>query len=184
MALPISMENYRIRTRHMELIAGTPTLMRADLSGKESLAEALEARVGDGWPPDVWAEAREEFLSRLERHPGLLGWLGWYWVLVEDKKTLIGAGGFTGAPFNGEAMIGYSVIEPYRRRGYGSEAVRALADWAFARPGVRRIVAETHASNEASIRLLEKCGFEYAGKGFEDGTIRYLYKSHHYPYNK
>ncbi|WP_174590124.1 GNAT family N-acetyltransferase [Methanocella conradii] len=168
------MEDYRIRTCHLELIAGSVMLMKADLQGRESLAAALGAEVGNGWPPDVWAEAREEFLSRLEGHPGLFGWLGWYWVLVEDKRTLIGIGGFTGAPFNGEAMIGYSVIEPYRRRGYGSEAVRALIDWAFAHPGVRRIVAETHANNKASIRLLEKCGFEYAGKGFENGTERYV----------
>ncbi len=176
--------DYRIHTSRMELIAATPALMKADMQGKDSLADALEASVGDGWPPEEWAEAREEFLSRLEGHPGLFGWLGWYWVLVEDKRTLIGVGGFTGAPFNGEAMIGYSVIEPYRRRGYGSEAVNALVGWALARPGVRRIVAETHANNKASVRLLEKCGFEYAGKGFEAGTIRYVSDGHHYPYNK
>ena len=71
-------------------------------------------------------------------------------------------------------MVGYTVLARYQRRGYGSEAVSALVNWAFARPGVQRIVAETGHMNKASIRLLEKCGFEYAGRGFERDTIRYV----------
>lgn len=159
----------------MELIASSVMLLKAELESSEYLAAFLDADVVGGWPPEIWKFAVEEFLSRLEKHPGLAGWLNWYWVLIEgDKRTLIGSGGFTGAPFNGEAMIGYSILKPYQCRGYGSEAVSALVNWAFARPGIQRIVAETDHTNKASIRLLEKCGFEYAGKGFERGTIRYM----------
>jgi RimJ/RimL family protein N-acetyltransferase len=159
----------------MELIAGSAMLLNAELRSGDYLSVLLNAWVTDGWPPETWMPAAEEFLARIEKHPGLAGWLNWYWVLVEDdKRTLIGSGGFTGAPFNGEVMVGYSVLKTYQRRGFGSEAVNALANWAFARPGVQRIVAETGHTNKASIRLLEKCGFEYAGKGFERGTIRFV----------
>jgi len=174
------MQEHRIRTARMELIAGSATLLKAELRGGGRLAALLNAVVADEWPPDIWKPAAEEFMARLEKHPGLAGWLHWYWVLAGsglaegDGRTLVGSGGFTGAPFNGEVMIGYSVLTPYRRRGYGSEAVTALAGWAFARPGVRRIVAETGHANKASIGLLEKCGFEYAGKGFERDTIGYV----------
>ncbi len=169
------MQEHRIRTARMELIAGSAMLLKAELHGNGRLSALLNARVPDEWPPEAWKLAMEEFLARVEQHPGLAGWLSWYWVLVKgDTRTLIGSGGFTGAPFNGEAMVGYAVLEPYRHRGYGSEAVSALINWAFARPGVQRIVAETGHTNKASIRLLEKCGFEYAGKGFERGTIRYV----------
>ena len=169
------MQVHRIRTARMELIAGSPALLKAELAGNGRLSALLGARVTEGWPPEAWRTAAGEFLARLEGHPALEGWLNWYWVLSEgDGPTLIGSGGFTGAPFNGEVMVGYSVLTPYQRRGYGYEAVSALVNWAFARPGVQRIVAETDHTNKASIRLLEKCGFEYAGKGFEWGTIRYM----------
>ncbi|HTY90705.1 MAG TPA: GNAT family N-acetyltransferase [Methanocella sp.] len=168
------MSEQRIRTAHMELIPGTPEILKAEMEGSEALAAALEAKVIEGWPPEIWKDAVEEFLIRLERHPGLTGWLNWYWILVEDDtRTLIGSGGFTGAPFNGQLMIGYSVLDRYQHQGYGTEAVNALVNWAFSKPGVQLIVAETHAGNKGSIRLLEKCGFEYRGKGFENGTIRY-----------
>ncbi len=169
------MQEHRIRTARMELIAGSAMLLKAELAGNDRLSALLNATVADAWPPDMWKLAAEEFLARIEKHPGLAGWLNWYWVLVEgDDRTLIGSGGFTGAPFNGEVMIGYSVFKPYPHRGYGTESVSALANWALARPGVQRIVAETDHANKASIRLLERCGFEYAGKGFERGTIRYV----------
>ncbi len=169
------MQEQRIRTARMELIAGSGPLLKAESEGRASLAAALGAEVPGEWPPENWEDAVEQFLIRLERHPGLAGWLNWYWVLErEGKRVLIGSGGFTGAPFNGGAMIGYSVIGPYRGRGYGPEAVQALLNWAFARPGVQHILAETLSDNGASVGLLEKCGFEYAGKGFEKGTIRYI----------
>jgi RimJ/RimL family protein N-acetyltransferase len=169
------MQEYRIRTARMELIASSAVLLKAELRSSGYLSVLLNAVVMDGWPPETWKLAAEEFMARIEKHPGLAGWLNWYWVLVEgDRRTLIGSGGFTGAPFNGEAMVGYAVLKPYQGRGYGSEAVSALANWAFARPGVQRIVAETNHTNKKSIRLLEKCGFEYAGKGFERDTIRYV----------
>ncbi len=135
----------------------------------------LGCEIPEGWPPETWKDAVEEFAVRLEMHPDLAGWLNWYWVLTDgDKRVLIGSGGFTGAPFNGQVMIGYSILDQYQRQGYGSEAVNALVNWAFAHPSVLRIVAETFPDNTASISLLEKCGFEYSGKGFEKGTIRYL----------
>ena len=169
------MPDMRICTTNMELIAASDRLIKAELDGSERLGALLEAEVEDGWPPGIWKDAVEEFKARLEKHPGLLGWLNWYWVLIDgDRRILIGSGGFTGAPFNGEVMIGYSVIEPYQRQGYGSEAVNALVNWAFAHQSVLRIVAETLHENKASISLLEKCGFEYSGKGFEKGTIRFL----------
>jgi len=168
------MPEQRIRTAHMELIPGSFDILKADMEGSEALAAALEAKVIEGWPPEIWKDAIEEFKIRVERHPGLIGWLNWYWILVEDgERTLIGSGGFTGAPFNGQLMIGYSVVERFQQKGYGAEAVGALVHWAFSKPGVQVIVAETHANNKGSIRLLEKCGFEYTGKGYENGTIRF-----------
>ncbi len=165
----------RIRTSRLELVSGTYLMLAAELVDNRGLSEMLGCAIPDEWPPETWKDAIEQFMARLERHPELSGWLNWYLVLTDDdKRVLIGSGGFTGAPFNGEVMIGYSILEQYQRQGYGSEAVNGLVNWAFAHQSVTRIVAETLMENKASICLLEKCGFEYSRRGFEKGTIRYL----------
>ena len=43
----------------------------------------------------------------------------------------------------GTIEAGYSILEAYQQRGIGSEATRAIMQWAFRNPAIRRIDAET-----------------------------------------
>jgi RimJ/RimL family protein N-acetyltransferase len=61
------------------------------------------------------------------------------------------------------AEIGYWLGEGYWGRGLMTRAVSATSDWAFERYQVARIFATTFAHNLASIRVLEKSGFEREG---------------------
>lgn len=61
------------------------------------------------------------------------------------------------------AMIGYKLLPEYTGRGYATEAVRKLTDEAMRSEELHRIVAYVQPDNAASIRVLEKCGFEYEG---------------------
>jgi len=77
--------------------------------------------------------------------------------------------------------IGYSVLEEYQNQGYATEAVRYLIPVIFSLPGIRQIIATTYPYLAASIRVLEKNGFMYAGEnsnceGIEEGTAVYLLK--------
>jgi [ribosomal protein S5]-alanine N-acetyltransferase len=56
--------------------------------------------------------------------------------------------------------LGYGLAAPYRGQGFGTEAVRALADWVAAQPGVRTVTASVEVGNLASRRLLERLDFE------------------------
>ena len=68
--------------------------------------------------------------------------------------------GFKGYPNEqGATEIGYGIAAAYQNKGYMSEAVRALIDWAFSHPFCRAITA-TEVYNPASRRLLEKLGAE------------------------
>lgn len=79
---------------------------------------------------------------------------------VLDGPVVIGDLGWKGVPGpGGEVEIGYGIAGPYRRRGYGAEAVRALLGWLDARPDVTRLSAEVRADNVGSRRLLERLGF-------------------------
>ncbi|MCC7290544.1 MAG: GNAT family N-acetyltransferase [Phycisphaerales bacterium] len=89
------------------------------------------------------------------------------------RRVLIGNGGFFDLG-GGTWMIGYSMLEAYHNRGYATEAVAALVDYAFSHPSVATIVGTTFPNLIASIRVMEKNGFRYDGPGDEAGTIRYV----------
>jgi ribosomal-protein-alanine N-acetyltransferase len=62
------------------------------------------------------------------------------------------------------AELGYWLGEPFWRKGMMTEAVAAFTAEAFRRYDLVRIFAEPFASNAASIRVLEKCGFACEGR--------------------
>ena len=59
--------------------------------------------------------------------------------------------------------MGYWLGEPFWGRGLTTRAVTAASDWAFGNYKVVRIFATTFAHNVASMRVLEKAGFEREG---------------------
>lgn len=52
----------------------------------------------------------------------------------------------------------WAIAPAHQRRGYATEAARALVDFAFARLRLRRIVATTTADNAASIGVMRNLG--------------------------
>jgi RimJ/RimL family protein N-acetyltransferase len=59
--------------------------------------------------------------------------------------------------------MGYWLAEPFWGRGLTTRAVTAASEWAFDNYKVVRIFATAFAHNIASIRVLEKAGFEREG---------------------
>jgi RimJ/RimL family protein N-acetyltransferase len=59
--------------------------------------------------------------------------------------------------------IGYVLGREWWDQGYVSEALRAIVDTVFAQPGALRVWAWADEENYASIRVLEKCGFQREG---------------------
>lgn len=61
------------------------------------------------------------------------------------------------------ATLGYWIGEPFARQGYMTSAVRMILELAFRHIGLHRVEAGCLPHNQASIRLLQKCGFEREG---------------------
>ena len=59
--------------------------------------------------------------------------------------------------------LGYWVGEAFARQGYMTEALTALREHAFAALDLSRLEAACLPDNQASRRLLERCGFKYEG---------------------
>jgi [ribosomal protein S5]-alanine N-acetyltransferase len=69
--------------------------------------------------------------------------------------------GFKGPPVNGGRVeIGYGTMPPMQGKGYMTEAVKGILQWAAAREDISVVLAETSAVNTPSIRVVEKNGFE------------------------
>ena len=83
------------------------------------------------------------------------------WTMIDKElKQMVGDLCFKGSPNDiGEIEIGYGTYEGFQGRGYMTEAIGAIAGWAFCQPGVRSIIAETEKDNVSSHRTLSKNDF-------------------------
>jgi RimJ/RimL family protein N-acetyltransferase len=156
------------------LRAPSAAIAMAATAGGTALARALDARLPRCWPPAGTAAALAAQARLLRRAPEPCGWGLWYWLLPREagpgpRWTAIGVGGFHGPPgADGEVELGYALLPDYEGRGYATEAVRLLAGWALAQPGVRRLVAHVERRGVASLAVLRRAGFSAAGPAAAD----------------
>jgi RimJ/RimL family protein N-acetyltransferase len=170
-----------IRTRRLDLIAITPQSLRiqqgdsADM--KAQLGALLGATVPEQWPPENWEPHVFDYLLNLYAgDPECIGWCRY--LLLRDSdgdsegRTLIGTfGSGLPKPETGEAEIGYGILPGWQRKGFAVEAVEAMLPWLQGRRKIDAFVAQTFPELYGSIRVLEKCGFESAGAGYEEGAL-------------
>jgi RimJ/RimL family protein N-acetyltransferase len=125
----------------------------------------------DAFPHPYHLSDAEAFLSRiLGQEPRTI------FAIATDAEAIGSIGFMFGEDVHRfTAELGYWLAEPYWNRGIMTEAVRRLTDYAFETFDLVRIYAEPYASNLASIRVLEKAGFQYEGRlkdsVYKDGKI-------------
>jgi RimJ/RimL family protein N-acetyltransferase len=136
----------------------TPRLDLLLLTEREAEAIVKADRTGQNW--------HEEF-PVLDDQDAVRGYLqapdevfGCFVICEGGTGRRVGTIGFYGPPDeHGALMIGYGLVPSARGQGYATEAVQALITYAFAKPQVLRIVADTLLDNKASCNVLEKSGF-------------------------
>jgi [ribosomal protein S5]-alanine N-acetyltransferase len=150
----------------------TPDLgvLDAALAGREELERALGCDVADGW--DVFPESLPRVREALADDPRAARW-GTRFFVLEKPPTLVGWGGFKGAPRDGVVELGYAIAPSFEGRGLATAAVREMLQQALADPAVRRVIAHTLPKRNASVRVLEKAGFVHDGDVADDdvGTV-------------
>lgn len=122
-------------------------------------------------PPRDLATLRRRY-QRLESGRSPAGdehWLNWVPVVRESDASI----GFVQATVDDDlqyASIGYAIVRAHQRRGYGVEAVGAMADHLLA-GGVALLHAVIDVRNAASIALVERLAFERTGTRRSDDVI-------------
>ncbi len=140
-------------------------------------AEALAATVARDHPrleallglsvPDVWFEEAWVAAMRLDQLRADPLFLPWSIRAISLRSTgeIVGAINCHNRPMEFVALgerslaveLGYSIYEPWRRRGIAHETIRALTGWA-ATQGVASLVLSIAPGNAASVGLAQKLG--------------------------
>jgi ribosomal-protein-alanine N-acetyltransferase len=138
-------------------------LLRIAAAGRRGLARRLGAAVPLDWPSAELAFALEDMLEVFAGQPERLGWDGLVLHRGEGDGglTLVGDMGLKGGPNRyGVAELGYGTARAWQSQGIATEMGRALLERAFQEPAVRQVKADCEFDNPASIRVLQKLGFQ------------------------
>lgn len=82
-------------------------------------------------------------------------------VIDRDGLEAVGQVGCTATPdADGTVEVRYATIQERRAQGFATEAGGAFVDWLLEQPGVRSVIAECLVTNVATVRVLEKTGFD------------------------
>lgn len=142
-------------------------LLQLDAAQARNLLEGradAERPWSGGYPIDGTLVAAEAFLRTVDAgiDPGPYGM---YQLVRRADSVVVGDIGFHAPPDSGGTVtVGYGLATRARGKGYATEALQALIDWALAQPEVRRVEADTAHGNVPSQRVLERAGMRLIGR--------------------
>ncbi|MEM7274671.1 MAG: GNAT family N-acetyltransferase [Actinomycetota bacterium] len=126
---------------------GDPAVMRYLTGGRASTAAEVEAEI------ERSADHRRLGFLRDDAAEAGQG--------VETAKRFVGWFGLRPGPGSSDRELGYRCRRSMWGQGLATEGARAVIEAGFANPAVNRIWAQTMAVNQASRRVMERCGLRY-----------------------
>jgi len=153
------MSQLKLSSPRLQLVLQTPDEVLAWL---ETLPLDQQAMVSPAWVATVRAT-----------QPGDPWRLSWR-VVETASGANVGGISFKGPPdAEGMVEVGYGIEPEYQGRGYATEATIELVRFAEESGQVRVVRAHTLCDHRASLRVLEKCGFQFVGDVIdpEDGPV-------------
>jgi RimJ/RimL family protein N-acetyltransferase len=115
----------------------------------EDLKEALEQTI----IPNVGDKSKDYLYSTI------------WTAILKTENRMVGDLCIYGEPnAEGEIEIGYGSYEEFQNKGFMTEIVKGIIDWANIQIKVKSIIASTNKTNTASSRVLEKNNFSKIGE--------------------
>ena len=119
----------------------------ANMASEKKIKEWIEKRYDDGFKP--------------ERYPFSI------YALSEDR--LIGFIGLWADLVHSEGWVGIGIGErEFWGKGYGTDAMRLILQYAFTEVCLQRVSLALHAYNERGLKSYEKAGFRIEGRTRSD----------------
>lgn len=76
---------------------------------------------------------------------------------------------------NNKGSFGYVLNQSYWNKGYTSEALTTILNYAFTKLELNRIESTYYVGNEASGGVMQKCGMKYEGIGKQEVKVKGIY---------
>ncbi|WP_238483731.1 GNAT family N-acetyltransferase [Anaerosporobacter faecicola] len=143
----IEMGNVRIETKNL-IIRNFECTDEADLC--EYMLQRVDAEF-EGYPDFTAEKVKEEITFRS-------GSDEFFAIELKEEHKVIGNVYFGKRDFN-TRELGYVLNTKYHRKGFGSEACKAMVEYGFDK-GIHRVYAECAPQNTASWKLMEKIGLQ------------------------
>lgn len=163
-------ESARIRLRPL-----APANILALIEGVDIFTERFGVRPAEGLREFyVSGDVSPLWLEQLRVANGTDPWTFGFAIIDKASNTVVGSGGFKGAPdVKGVVEIAYGIVPAYEGKGYASEVTAELVAFAFRDSRVRKVCAHTLPENNASARVLIKNRFLKVGEveDPEDGLV-------------
>ncbi|MGM8215003.1 GNAT family N-acetyltransferase [Bacillaceae bacterium W0354] len=100
----------------------------------------------------------------------------YYWaVRKRDTSEFIGLISLDPHHDGDNLEVSYQFLPKWWNKGYATEVVRVIIDFAFNTLNLPKIVAETQIANTSSCKLLEKLGMKIEDKVERFGTVQAIY---------
>lgn len=163
-----------LKSIRLNLIPLTAQQLETGLQSIKQLSMELNIPIIADLMSGVAAETITKKLAIMHDLPPELHPWCTYWLMVDICDNLaMGLVGFKGAPdADGSVEIGYGVNSIYQGRGYMTEGVGALLEWAFSHAECRQVTAFTLPANIASRKVLVKNGFREISSAGEEIQYR------------
>ncbi|QMW02673.1 GNAT family N-acetyltransferase [Spirosoma foliorum] len=150
-----------IETPRLTLIPLSLDQLRLHISDKHRLEATLGLKKGHREAVDPVLSIITHFTIPRLQNSTLDPLYHTLWLAIDrEKQQFVAEAKFKGEPDEtGAVEIGYGTYPALQRKGYMTEMVGGLVNWAGQQPGVLRVVADTNTENVASQKVLEKNGF-------------------------
>lgn len=90
-------------------------------------------------------------------------------IVLRASQEIIGSTSFHGVPDDAGMMeIGIGIEEQFWGQGYATEALKGMWLWVCTQPSVKTLRYTVSPTNTASIKVIEKFGFEYKGQQMDE----------------
>jgi len=163
-----------LRSHRLELVSMGPALLEALLADDRAQAEQIG---GFQIPEDLVLSRRtlQMRLRQIHTNPEVQPWL-LRAIVIRESRTMCGRIGFHTEPgpeylrdlAADGVELGYTIGEPFRRRGFAKEAVLTLMRWAFEAHHQRCFVLSIAPDNVASLAMAHSMGFREIGSHIDE----------------
>jgi len=150
-----------LETERLSIFPLSKTEMQLYIQKENTLEKILGLERGNRViTPELTDALKHSIIPAIENGTSLIEFVTLWTIISRKENIMVGDLCFKGDPGpKKEIEIGYGTYPEYRGKGFMSEAIIAITDWALSRVDVKLVLAETKEENIASQQILRKAGF-------------------------